>query len=92
MEYKPGIYRNGRCQIILSIDNERWHLSISVIDGLSNLQKKRGGVLPSYHEIKKARYKYCPDNIYMAEIFPPTSEFVNLGEVRHLFEIDGEGG
>lgn len=75
--YKPGKYKMGRCDIIVSIDDEKWHLSISTPNAL-----------PSYKEIKAARYKYCPNNIYMAEIFPPKEEFVNLHPyVRHLWQI-----
>ena len=73
-----GIFWNGRCAVIVSIEDGAWHLSISTRDAL-----------PSYKEIKAARYKYCPDDIYMAEIFPPKSEFVNLHKLtRHLFQIN----
>ena len=64
MEHKPGNYKMGRCTIIVSIDNGLWHLSISTPNAL-----------PSYNEIKQARYKYCPDDIYMAEIFPPKAKW-----------------
>lgn len=75
---KPGIYRMGRCNIIVTIDKGKWHLSISVHNAL-----------PSYKEIKAARYRYCPNEIYMAEIFPPKEEFINLHPyTRHLFEIE----
>lgn len=70
----------GRCRIIVTIDNGRWHLSIS-----TNNPK----VLPSYKEIKAARYKFIPDEVYMAEIFPPRADFVSISEVRHLWEVKG---
>ena len=73
----PGIFKMGRCKIITSIDEGKWHLSISTPNAM-----------PSYNEIKEARYKFCPDDIYMAEIFPPKSEFVNLHPYcRHLWQI-----
>ena len=68
----------GRCKIIVTIDAGSWHLSIST----------RDGTLPSYKEIKKARYRFTPGDIYMAEIFPPMDQFVNLGEIRHLWQIE----
>jgi hypothetical protein len=71
-------YRFGRCTVITSIENGFWHLSISTPDAL-----------PSYKEMKEARYKFCPEEIYMAEIFPPKSEFVNFHPFcRHLWQID----
>jgi len=78
MEYKTGIFKFGRCDVIITIDGGAWHLSISTREAL-----------PSYKELKQARYKFCPDNIYMAEIFPPKDEFVNIHPyVRHLYQIN----
>lgn len=78
MKHEEGIFQFGRCKVIVSIDNSEWHLSISTATAL-----------PSYKELKFARYRYCPDEIYMAEIFPPQKEFVNLHPyVRHLWQID----
>ena len=34
--------------------------------------------LPSYYEMKKLRYVLCADVDYMAMIFPPPEEFVNV--------------
>lgn len=73
-----GVYKMGRCRIIVTQDNGSWHLSISTADAL-----------PSYNEIKTARYRLLPDDIYMAEIFPPSNEFVNLHPyTRHLWQVD----
>lgn len=77
MEKKPGIYTMGRCYIITAIEGGRWHLSISTQNAL-----------PSYHELKKARYKYCPGDITMAELFPPLDKFVNAHPFcRHLWQV-----
>lgn len=74
---KPGLFLMGRCKIIVTIDDGKWHLSISTANAS-----------PSYKEIKKARYKFIPDDIYMAQIFPPKREFVNLHPYcHHLWEI-----
>ena len=77
-EYKAGIYKtNSGCVIIVSIDGGKWHLSIS--------HKDRS---PTYDEIKEARYAMLPDDIYMAQIFPPKSEFVNLHtNCHHLWQL-----
>lgn len=84
MEPEPGIFKIGRCRIIITKDSDKdfpdgaWHLSISTAN-----------TLPSYAEMKAARYKLLPDDIYMAEIFPPSKEFVNYHEyTRHLWQID----
>lgn len=75
----PGIYKMGRCRVITTIDNGRWHLSISTPHAS-----------PSYAEIKKARYLFCPDEIYMAQIFPPQHEFVNFHPYcHHLWQVIG---
>lgn len=75
-EFKQGVFKMGRCNVIVSIDNDKWHLSISA------------EVQPSYKELKQARYRYLPDNIYAAQIFPPSSEFVNIHpNCHHLYEI-----
>lgn len=72
------VYKQGRCTIMISVDNGLYHLSISTPNAL-----------PSYKEMKEARYRYLPDDIYMAEIFPPRDEFVNLHPyVRHLWQVD----
>jgi len=75
---KEGIFKHKKCNVIVSKDGGRWHLSIS--------HKKR---LPTYDELKQARYRFTPDNIYMAQIFPPMKEFVNIHPYcLHLWEVD----
>ena len=78
-KHKPGTYKMGRCLVIVTIDAGRWHLSISTPH-----------CSPSYKELKAARYKYLPDNIYMAQIFPPQRFFVNaMPYCHHLWEVKG---
>ena len=75
--HKQGIFTMGRCSIIVTIDDGLWHLSISTPDAS-----------PSYKEIKEARYKYLPNDIYVAQIFPPKGGFVNVHPYcHHLWEI-----
>ena len=65
--------------VIVEQHNERWHLSIS--------HKSR---LPSYKELKEARYQLTPDDVIMAQLFPPQDQFVNAMETcLHLWEIEG---
>ena len=74
----PSFYTMGRCNIIITIDNGKWHLSISTPTAS-----------PSYEEIKEARYKFLPDDAVMAQIFPSKKDFVNLHPYcHHLFQIN----
>ena len=38
------------------------------------------GKLPNYDDLKAARYRFCPGDVYMAEIFPPQTEFINISK------------
>jgi hypothetical protein len=70
----------GECKVLVGIEDGKWHLSIS--------HDKR---LPTYWEVKAARYRLCPDDKHMAMIFPPQSQFVNIHDnCLHLFEIEGD--
>lgn len=67
----------GECSVFVSAEPEGLHLSIS--------HPNRD---PTYYEIKEARYRFCPDNVHMAMIFPPRAEFVNLdSHCFHLFQV-----
>ena len=76
-KYQQGYFAMGRCFVIVTKDAGKWHLSISCANDD-----------PTYNEIKAARYQFIPDNVYMAQIFPPRAEFVNLHpHCFHLWEI-----
>jgi len=67
-----------------------WHLSMShrssILRGLNG--KPLPGRMPTWDEIKEARYKFCPDDKYMAIIFPPKDEHVNIHPTTiHLYEM-----
>jgi hypothetical protein len=69
----------------------RWHMSIS--HRSSFLVMTNGsplpGRIPSWDEIKEARYRFCPDETYMSIILPPKAEYVNVHPTTmHLHEID----
>jgi hypothetical protein len=77
LKAKAGVM--GECTVFLSEEPGGLHLSIS--------HPKRD---PTYYEIKEARYLLCPDDVHMAMIFPPRSEFVNVDKhCFHLFQIAG---
>ena len=68
----------------------QWHLSMS--HRSSQLVGVGGrplpGRLPTWEEIKEARYRFCPDEIYMAMILPPMAEYVNVHPTTmHLHEL-----
>lgn len=71
----------------------RWHLSMS---HRSNQLVGTGGTplpgrFPTWDEIKEARYRFCPDETYMAMILPPKSEYVNVHPTTmHLHEMEPE--
>lgn len=69
-------HKIGKCNIIISKDAGLWHLTIS--------RKDR---LPTYDEMKTARYQFLPDVPYMVQIFPPKKDFVNVHQFcLHLWE------
>jgi len=82
------VYTKGRLHALVSREPHiergvavlRWHMSIS-----------RADRYPNWDEIKRARYDLVPDDVYMAQILPPTSEYVNVHpNCFHLHEIPAE--
>jgi len=74
---KGGTYREGDLIIMVSVDAGFWHLSIS-----------HASRYPTFDEIRDARYKYVPDEVTMAMLYPPKAEYVNLhNNCFHLWEI-----
>lgn len=74
---KQGVFREKELLVIVSIDAGFWHLSVS--------HPKR---YPSFDEIRDVRYKYLPNNITVAMLFPPKEEYVNLHpNCFHLWQI-----
>ncbi|KKN16782.1 hypothetical protein LCGC14_0972440 [marine sediment metagenome] len=74
---KEGTYNLGECRIIVSKDMGFWHLSIS--------HQTR---YPTFDEIRDARYKFLPNNITVAMLYPPKEEYINLhNNCFHLWEL-----
>lgn len=67
-----------------------WHLSLS---HRTNTVPPKPGRLPSYAELKEARYTLMPDELQMAQMFPPRAEFVNRHPTTlHLYEVELKHG
>ena len=76
---EPGTkaYRMGRCTVLLSRQRIGWHLSIS-----------RPDKLPTWEEVRDARYALIPDEAVMVMLLPPRVEYVNLHpNTFQLYEI-----
>jgi len=70
-------YAMGECRVVLAVEDNLWHLSISCPDRD-----------PTWDEIATARYRLAPENVTMAMLLPPMREYVNLHEhVFHLYEL-----
>ena len=71
----------------------KWHLRMS---HRSSAIVTAGGFpapgrLPTWDELKDARYRFCPDEVYMAIILPPKSDYMNLHPTTmHLYEVEGD--
>ncbi len=61
-EYKEGAFLHGSNLVMTSILEGRWHLTVKSDKPLS------------IYEIKAARYKFIPDDVYMTLILPKRSE------------------
>ena len=67
-------YMMGPCRIIVSLDPQGWHLSISCVNRD-----------PTWDEIVTARYRLLPEVPEMAMHFPRLSNYVNLHP--HVFHL-----
>jgi hypothetical protein len=79
---EPGarVYRRGECAVIVGRHPSSgwWHLSIST--------KTR---LPSWEEVRDARYSLLPDRLTFAMLLPPRDEYLNVHDYTfHLHQID----
>lgn len=84
---------DGHLSVIVGHEPSGWHLSIShrlnILDPFT--QRPLAGRIPTWDEIRDARYLFCPDVPYMAMILPPKDEYVNVHPTTmHLYEIPAE--
>lgn len=66
----------GECRIILALEDNRWHLTISCEDRH-----------PSWDEIKTARYRIIGPDLTMAMITPPVESYINIETQDHVFHL-----
>ena len=65
------------CTVVYSLDKDRHHLSI--------VHPMR---YPYWEEIKFARYRFVPNDCYMAMMFPPKEFWINVHKnCFHLWEV-----
>jgi hypothetical protein len=74
--YATGLFRWKGKDILITLDEGKWHLSVNTKHPLG------------YYEMKEVRYEFCPNRMQMAQIFPPREDFVNVAQnCFHLFEL-----
>lgn len=77
---------DGELHAIVTHEPTGWHLSVS-------FRPLRGAPLrlPSWDELKDARYRFLPDRAHMAALLPPRAEWVDIHPTcLHLWEIPAE--
>tara|TARA_Y100000034_G_scaffold108055_1_gene138141 strand:- start:381 stop:764 length:384 start_codon:yes stop_codon:yes gene_type:complete len=77
-EPTPGIWKHKGFTIVVSIERNLWTV------GLTHESNR----LPKLHELKEIRVACAPPDAYMAMIFPPVEDYINIGQVfLHMHEI-----
>mgnify|MGYP000901348226 CR=1 FL=1 len=76
----------GKCSVLVGKERGRWHLSIA--------HPQR---LPTWEEVRDARYNFTPENVTMVMILPHPEQYVNIHpNCFHLWEtkdsVPGEWG
>ena len=75
-----GVHRLGKCTVIVTRDDGRWHLSIA-----------HPWRFPSWTEIGAAQERYIPPSVFMCMPRPPKEYWLNLHpNCFHLWEIRDE--
>jgi len=75
--YETGFYAYKGKVIFINKEDGLWHLSVVTKHPIG------------YYELKDVRYKFMPNNMHVAQIFPPRKEFVNIHEnCYHLYELE----
>lgn len=74
--YGVGWFRYKGKDVLVTIDDGKWHLSVSCNHFLG------------YVEMKELRYKFLPNDMMVGQMFPPREEFVNVHKnCFHLWEV-----
>lgn len=75
--YSTGLFQYKGKNIVINNEDGLWHLSVAAKHPLG------------YFEIKEIRYKFMPNDMQVAQIFPPREQFVNVHHnCYHLFELN----
>lgn len=75
--YSTGVFKYKGMYVMVSIDEGKWHLSVSANHPLG------------YYQIKDVRYAFMPNDMEVAQLFPRREEFINVHpNCYHLFQID----
>lgn len=76
------MFRRGLLSVIVAVEEGRWHISVA-----------HPSRYPTWDEIKEVRYRFVPDDVTMAMLLPPRSQYVNkhpncfhLHETRDMHE------
>ena len=74
--YSTGYFRWKGKDIFITVDEGLWHLSASCNHTIG------------YYELKELRYQFMPNKMYVAQVFPPREDFVNVSEnCFHLWQL-----
>lgn len=74
--YSTGLFSYKNKIVFINNEFGHWHLSVSSNHTLG------------YYELKEIRYIFMPNDMNVAQIFPPREQFVNVHEnCFHLFEL-----
>lgn len=74
--YETGYFKYKGMQILVNVEDGLWHLSVAADYPLG------------YMQIKDVRYKFMPDDMQVAQIFPSRKEYVNVHEsCYHLWQL-----
>lgn len=77
--YETGVFEYKDKTIIITIEDGHWHLSAACKHTIG------------YYELKELRYKFMPNAMQVAPIFPPREEFINVHEnCFHLYQIKND--
>lgn len=74
--YETGYFFYKGMNILINVEDGLWHLSVAAKYPLG------------YMQVKDVRYKFMPDDMQVAQIFPPREEFVNVHKnCYHLWQV-----
>lgn len=80
--YRKQVGAGCTLNVFVGTEDGVWHLSIAHYPS-----EGPNARLPTWEEIRDARYEFCPPELVMAILLPPRSEYVNAHETTmHLWQ------